>query len=149
MRGGLDKRGDRKSTFKMEKSALIHSKTITDKANRWIISGKNASNRCEIGVLLRQNWKYSNSGVKTSWSIFLLMTINKRRVLISSGSRKNFEKLISVPPPSITYPRVVLYLTLHKLCPFYLRTMVCLFYVLVSYKFVAVILYVLSMSGFI
>ena len=47
---GLNKRGGRKSTFKIEKFTLIYSKIIIDKANRWIILGKNASNRYQIGV---------------------------------------------------------------------------------------------------
>ena len=53
-RWGLNKRGGRKSTFKMEKFTLIYNKIIIDKANRWIILGKNASNRWQIGVF---DWK--------------------------------------------------------------------------------------------
>ena len=44
----FDKRGVGNQPFKMEKFTLIIEKLIIDKANRRIILGKNASNRCQI-----------------------------------------------------------------------------------------------------
>ena len=69
--------GGRKSTVKTEKFTLIYSKTITDKASRWIMPDKNASNRSQVGVFAWKNWKYSKSIIKTSGSEFFLK-INKR-----------------------------------------------------------------------
>ena len=47
---GLNKWGGLMSTLKTEKFTLIYSIIIIDKACRWIMSGKNASNRSQIGV---------------------------------------------------------------------------------------------------
>ena len=73
---------------------MICSKIIIDKANRWIIPGKNALNRCRIGVF---NQKELNSGVKSSWSEPLKSI--SRGVLISSEGSEKFRKNNKCPPP--------------------------------------------------
>ena len=44
MEGGVYKQGGRKSIMKMERLTMNYSRTIIDKVNKLMISGKNASN---------------------------------------------------------------------------------------------------------
>ena len=84
------RRGGRKSTFEIKKFNLMYNRTIVDRTNRGIISGKNAS------FSLRNNWK--------SWLAIIFLKIHKQGgVLISSGIGKRFEKLINVPPSPYIY----------------------------------------------
>ena len=63
----------------MEKLTLIYIRAIIDKANRWIISGENTSNRCGVGVfaynelnIYRVSAKSGKSGKSSGIQFFLV-----------------------------------------------------------------------------
>ena len=61
---GLTKGEGRRSTIKIERFTLNSSKSSVDNVNKWFISGKSASNRCQIGALLRKVLKIKQVRIK-------------------------------------------------------------------------------------
>ena len=96
---GVLLKGGQRSTFKMVQFTLNYCRNIIDKANRWMISGRNASNIWDIcrrfcfeiiKIIASQEYKCPDQS--------LFSETNKWVVLISSGWVGNFENV----PLSIT-----------------------------------------------
>ena len=90
---GVLLKGGQRSTFKMVQFTLNYSRNIIDKANRWMISGRNASNIWDIcrrfcfeiiKIIASQEYKCPDQS--------LFSETNKWVVLISSGWVGKFRK---------------------------------------------------------